>query len=127
LVEFVDIYPTLCELAGLIPPDGLEGWSFGPLMQRPARPWKAAAFSQYPRSANRQRLMGYSMRTARYRYTQWRLRDDPTRVVARELYDHQSDPQENVNLAARPDADRQVLAKLAAQLERGWRGALPPE
>ncbi|HUR59112.1 MAG TPA: sulfatase, partial [Opitutaceae bacterium] len=50
LVEFVDIYPTLSELAGLPLPNHLEGSSFKPLLDNPDRPWKAAAFSQYPRS-----------------------------------------------------------------------------
>src|SRR5687768_13626882 len=48
LVELVDVYPTLCALAKLSPPDGLEGTSFAPLMEDPKRPWKTAAFSQYP-------------------------------------------------------------------------------
>src|SRR5687768_16882371 len=61
LVEFVDIYPTLAELAGLQPTDGLEGTSFAPLIADPTRPWKSAAFSQYPRQGGQ--VMGYSMRT----------------------------------------------------------------
>jgi arylsulfatase A-like enzyme len=67
LVEFVDIYPTLCELAGLPLTKGLEGTSFAPLLDNPNRPWKKAAFSQYPR----ERLMGHAMRTDRYRYVEW--------------------------------------------------------
>jgi arylsulfatase A-like enzyme len=49
LVEFVDIYPSLCELAGLPLPSHLEGTSFAPLLNAPEQPWKTAAFSQYPR------------------------------------------------------------------------------
>ncbi len=49
LVEFVDIYPTLCDLAGLPLPSHLEGTSFAPVLADPQRAWKTAAFSQYPR------------------------------------------------------------------------------
>jgi arylsulfatase A-like enzyme len=124
LVEFVDIYPSLCELAGLKLPDHLEGTSFAPVLEKPDRKWKAAAFSQYPRSSGRKRLMGYSMRTDRYRFTRWALRHDPAKVDAIELYDHQSDPQENVNIANDP-ANRELMEQLTKQLEAGWRGARP--
>jgi arylsulfatase A-like enzyme len=120
LVEFVDIYPTLCELAGLPLPGHLEGRSMVPLLDDPSRPWKSAAFSQYPRN----NLMGYSMRTERYRYTRWVDRKDPARVDSVELYDHQSDPRENVNLAGNP-AHAALLKQLEAQAAGGWRGALP--
>ncbi|MEA3403076.1 MAG: sulfatase [Armatimonadota bacterium] len=118
LCEFVDIYPTLCELCGLEMPDHLEGVSLAPLMDDPEREWKSAAFSQYPRG----RAMGYSMRTDRYRYTQWQGEDE---VVAQELYDHQEDPGENVNLAGRPESAG-VVQELSAMLEAGWEAALPP-
>jgi arylsulfatase A-like enzyme len=121
LVEFVDIYPTLCEAAGLPLPDHLEGTSFAPLLADPQRPWKDAAFSQYPRG----KIMGYSMRTDCYRLTQWLQREDPEEVVAVELYDHQSDPGETVNLAADP-ANAALVAKLAVKLRADWREALPP-
>ncbi|MEA2736499.1 MAG: iduronate 2-sulfatase [Humisphaera sp.] len=121
-VEFVDIYPTLCDTAGLSKPDGLEGVSFLPLLDDPKRPWKSAAFSQYPRG---QKAMGYSMRTDRYRYTEWQARDDSKQVLARELYDHQADPGETKNVAVEPNR-AQTVKELSEQLRRGWRGALPP-
>jgi iduronate 2-sulfatase len=127
LVEFVDIYPTLSELAGLALPKHLEGTSFKPLLDEPNRPWKPAAFSQYPRNAGRSgggALMGYSMRTDRYRFTVWVARDDHTRVDAIELYDHQTDPQENTNIARLP-ANAALVERLMAQWRRGWQGALP--
>jgi arylsulfatase A-like enzyme len=97
LTEYVDIYPTLCEACGLSVPEHLEGRSMMPLVKDPDRPWKTAAFSQYPRG----KVMGYSMRTARFRYTEWQDRTTGA-VLARELYDHEKDPQENVNAAADP-------------------------
>jgi len=119
LVEFVDIYPTLTELAGLPLPAHLEGLSFKPLLDDPARAWKPAAFSQYPRG---QKLMGYSMRTDRYRFTVWVGRNDHSRIEAIELYDHQTDPQENTNIARHP-ANAKLVEELMAQWRGGWRAA----
>jgi iduronate 2-sulfatase len=122
LVEFVDVYPTLSQLAGLPLPGHLEGTSFKPLLDNPGRPWKPAAFSQYPRG---KKLMGYSMRTDRYRLTVWLGRNDHTHVDAIELYDHQEDPQENVNIAKQP-ANAALVKQLMEQWRKGWQGAKPP-
>jgi arylsulfatase A-like enzyme len=122
LVEFVDLYPTLAELAGLPQPAHLEGTSLVPVLRNPAKAVKSAAFSQYPRPHNGQQLMGYSMRTERYRFTRWVERNDHSKIVATELYDHQTDPQENVNIAGDPK-QAALVAKLTAQWEQGWRGA----
>ncbi|MDX9982132.1 MAG: sulfatase [Lentisphaeria bacterium] len=120
LTEFVDIYPTLCELAGLPLPPHLEGTSFAPLVENPQRPWKRAAFSQYPRGGD---VMGYSMRTERHRYTEWIRRSGTTEAI--ELYDHETDPQENTNLAVRPE-HAELVARLGTLLHEGWRAARPP-
>jgi len=119
LVEFVDMYPTLAELCGLPLPEELEGTSFAPLLDNPDRPWKSAAFSQYPRG----QAMGYTLRTDRYRYTEWAKRGEPP--VGVELYDHQTDPGENVNIAGRPE-NKDTVAKLSEMLRKGWKAALPP-
>ena len=119
LVEFVDIYPTLCEAAGLPLPDHLEGTSMMPLLDDPGRPWKKAAISQYPRG----KLMGYTMRTDRWRYTEWRDRRTK-QPVARELYDHESDPGENTNVASRSE-HRDTVERLSQTLRAGWRAARP--
>jgi arylsulfatase A-like enzyme len=119
LVEFVDIYPSLCDLCDLPKPDHLEGLSFVPLFSDPDREWKQAAFSQYPRRDT----MGYTMRTRSFRYTEWR--DVQTgEVKARELYDHRSDSLENVNAANKPEY-AETVAQLAEMLNRGWRSVLP--
>jgi iduronate 2-sulfatase len=129
LVEFVDIYPTLSELAALPLPAHLEGVSLKPLLEQPDRPWKSAAFSQYPRTKGQTStpngLMGYSMRTDRYRFTVWVDRLDHTKIDAIELYDHQHDPLENTNVASDP-ANTELVQKLMAQWRKGWQGAKPP-
>jgi arylsulfatase A-like enzyme len=119
LTEYVDIYPTLSEVCGLAVPEHLEGVSMAPLLKNPEQPWKKAAFSQYPRG----KVMGYSMRTKDFRYTEWKNRKTGE-VLARELYDHRKDPQENVNAAGLPEYEQDVR-RLSAMLKRGWRGALP--
>jgi arylsulfatase A-like enzyme len=144
LVEFVDIYPTLCELAGLPLPAHLEGTSFVPLLNEPQKQWKPAAFSQYLRPARavykvvplaipnppgydeypREDTMGYTMRTDRHRFTIWHPVKDPSHLLAVELYDHRTDPAENVNLAGRPE-NAGLVKELTAQLHRGWQAARP--
>jgi iduronate 2-sulfatase len=119
LTEFVDIYPTLCDLCDLEKPGHLEGLSMVPLLENPQRPWKKAAFSQYPRS----NAMGYSMRTDRYRYTEWRSRKSGE-VVGREIYDHDRDPAENRNIAAH-GKNAKLVVKLSAMLRDGYQAARP--
>jgi arylsulfatase A-like enzyme len=117
LVEFVDMYPTLCELCGLPVPVHCEGISLVPLLSDPLYPLKKAAFSQYPRG----KVMGYAMRTDRYRYVEWReITTDE--IQARELYDHTKDAQENVNIANK--LDDSLLEELSSQLNAGWQAAL---
>jgi len=134
LVEFVDLYPTLAELCGLPVPGSLEGASMVPLLHQPDRTWKTAAFSQYPRRRQNPsqsttavlsgEIMGYTMRTAHHRYTEWRPKagGDPLEV---ELYDRTRDPHETANVAAEP-AYHDTLETLRARMAAGWRGALPP-
>ena len=126
LVEFVDMCPTLCELCDLPLDDGLEGLSFVPLIDDPNRPWKSAAFSQYrrviPGYGQIARGMGYSMRTDRYRFTEWVV--PGTEFRAYELYDHQTDPGENYSLAT--DAEYgPLMRELTEKLHAGWQKAVP--
>ena len=122
LVEFVDIYPTLAELAGLPLPKTLEGTSMKPLLEDPKLADESAAFSQYPRNKDKKNLMGYSMRADRYRFTCWVDKNDHTKVDAIELYDHQTDPEENKNIANDPK-NKALVEKLTIQWNAGWRGA----
>jgi flagellin-specific chaperone FliS len=69
--------------------------------------------------------MGYTMRTDRYRFTAWMDRSDHSKVDAVELYDHQADPQENVNIATQPE-NAALVKELTAKLNAGWKAALPP-
>ena len=114
LVEFIDIYPTVSDLAGLTAPESIDGSSFLALLRNPALAFKSAAFSQFPRRGG---VMGYAMRTDRYRYVEWRTRGFGD-VLARELYDHNVDDKETENIIDRAtDAlKRQLASKLASQI-----------
>ena len=111
LVEALDIYPTLLDLCGLEQPSHLQGESFVPLLQNPLLKGPEEAVSQYPRSG--QSVMGYSLRTDRYRYTEW-VQQSTGNVVAREIYDHFLDPMEHTNVLSTTDAT--VLSELSNQL-----------
>ena len=117
LTEFVDIYPSLADLCGLPIRPELEGHSFAPLLDDPTRQWKRAAFSQYSRGE----VMGRSMRTDPYRYTEWARPGEAPQAV--ELYDHDTDPRETRNIVGEHG---KLVAKLSEQLRAGWRAALPP-
>jgi iduronate 2-sulfatase len=112
LVEFVDIYPTLCTLAGLPVPADLEGISMTPLMRRPDRSWKHAVFTQFLREGiwtapDGKEYMGYAVRTDRYRYVEW-VRWDTRELAAVELYDLEADPLENENIAEKPENQQHI-------------------
>jgi iduronate 2-sulfatase len=89
-VELLDIYPTLVELCGLPAVAELEGKSLVPLLRDPNRAWSEVAYTQVLRGA----VMGRSVRDARWRYTEW-----GAGAQGAELYDHDADPREYVNLA----------------------------
>jgi len=101
LVEFVDIYPTLADLCGLEVPKYLHGKSLRPLLENPEADWDGMALSRY--------YDGISLRTERYRYTEWveLIREEgygeERKTYARMLYDLQKDPDENVNVAELPE------------------------
>jgi len=92
VVEFIDIFPTIAELCGVRPPDGLEGISLTPLLLNPMATWTRPAFSQVVFAE----APGRSIRTDRWRYNEWGNDGDQ----GRELYDLLKDPREMQNLAS---------------------------
>ena len=129
LVELIDLYPTLTELAGLPAASGVEGRSLVPLLRDPRQPGKDVAISQHPHpSYGAATHMGYTLRTARFRYVEWR--DLTTGVVTdRELYDHAADGAETRNRIADPAqsaAARELAARAAAFVAAGRRWAADP-
>lgn len=123
LVEFVDVMPTLYEACDLSPDETAEGTSLLPLMKEPDRSWKKAAFSQYPRAVDKVgAVMGRSMRTDRWRFTEWRNEPGTFRMV--ELYDMQNDPMGNENVAKREE-HAGLIKELTRQLRAGWKEARP--
>ena len=130
IVEFIDIFPTVCRLAGLSTPATSEGVSLHPLLENPDAPWTRSAFTQILRLARDDsslkaplealpQVMGRAITTERFRYIEW---NDGTLGV--ELYDHQTDPTESVNLASDP-AHAQTLSRLRSDFPAQVR-ALPP-
>jgi uncharacterized sulfatase len=103
-VELVDIYPTLADLCGLTPPANLEGKNLCPLLENPKAPWTKPALTQQVRRESGKVIMGYSVRTERWRYTEW-----DGGAAGTELYDQNADPHEYQNLAK----DAQYASQLA--------------
>lgn len=111
LAEFIDIYPTLCDLAGLKKPSHLEGQSLVPLIKNPESSGKGFAVGRFRN--------GDTIRTDRWRYTEYTSAENSGKgaTVARMLYDHTRDPAENFNLAMRPEY-KQVIGELSRELNR---------
>lgn len=124
IVEFVDIYPTLCALANVDAPQDLDGRSLVPLLESPEREWDGFATTQILRPADGRLsspVMGCSIRTHRYRYTEWGEGE-----FGVELYDHQADPHEFNNLAQDPDRSaRQTIERLRPMLHERTSGKIP--
>ena len=114
LAELVDVYPTLADLCGLDPPAHLMGRSLRPVLENPLRTARDSALTTFdthdrvqPRRPLRPRAVGYTIRTDRWRYTEW----GPDGQHGRELYDHWNDPKEFVNLALAP-SEQETVARL---------------
>ncbi|MFC6102946.1 sulfatase [Olivibacter domesticus] len=124
LVELVDLYPTLANLAGLPIPNDLDGTTMVPLMKDTKLAWKRAVFSQFPRPwmyKDQPEVMGYSVRTKDFRYTEWRNFKDG-KVQSTELYNYQKSRLESRNLSALKQYDH-VKSELKQLLDDGWQKA----
>jgi choline-sulfatase len=108
MVEYVDIFPTLCDLAGIEKPAQLQGKSLAPLLEDPAQDWSDAVFTRWKEADN--------ITTTRYSYTEWY--DDEGDRFARTLFDHDTDSLEVINLAEQA-ASLPVVEELAARLPIG--------
>ena len=122
LVETVDLYPTLVELAGLPAPKtshALDGRSLASTLRNPSSPTKEAVFHSYPRSRPGDgAIIGRAVRTERYRLVEWKKPGAAADTADLELYDYASDPLESKNLAAaQPAVVARLRALLAAQPE----------
>jgi iduronate 2-sulfatase len=124
IVEFVDIYPTLTSLAGVKSPSNLAGRDLSPLLTNPSTDWDGLAVTQVLRpqdSRLKTMVMGCSIRTDRWRYTEWAEGKEGL-----ELYDHHADPMEFNNLAIAPDeAAAAVIRKLQPELRSRASGQVP--
>ena len=105
LTEFIDIYPSLCELAGLPLPEHLDGESFVPQLKDPSLPGKDAAVGRFKQ--------GDTIRTDLFRFSEYT--NPKGQQTGRMLYDHQSDPGENVNISENEN-QAAVVKRLTTQL-----------
>jgi iduronate 2-sulfatase len=110
LVETVDLYPTLAEMAGLPIPEGLDGRSFAALLTDPTAAHRDHAIHVYPRND----LLGRAIRTERHRLVEWKKPGADPATAAIELYDYEGDPDETTNLAPENPAIVAELQKLLA-------------
>lgn len=109
-VELVDLHSTLADLCGLTPPKDLAGASLKPLLDDPMGKWDRAAFTQVWRG----NFPGHSVRTERWRYTEW---DNGKKGT--ELYDHETDPQEWKNRADDPKF-AETVKEMQALVRKNW-------
>jgi len=125
LSEFVDVFPTICDLAGVPIPNKLDGLSLKPLMLNNNAKVNDYSISQYPRKLKKlemikkgytdSKIMGYSMRTDKYRFTIWmnnftsKQPFNEFKVYAFEMYDYVKDPLEKVNVVN--DKDYATISK----------------
>jgi iduronate 2-sulfatase len=114
MVETVDLYPTLAELAGLPPPSGLEGRSFTSALRDPALGHRNYVFHVYPRGER----IGRAVRTNQYRLVEWKVPGADPSTAGIELYDYIADPLETKNIAPdKPEIVTRLRAMISSQPE----------
>ncbi len=123
--EFVDVYPTLCDLAGIPKPDHLQGESLVPVLNDPEKEIKDYACSIFPRDRedDSKTVTGFSIRTDQYRYMEW-IHLASGKTMGRELYDHQTDPLENRNVADHA-GNKEIVSHLSGMLHKQYDAAIP--
>lgn len=111
LVELIDLYPTLCDLAGLEIPSHVQGKSFLSLLGDPSQPNRTSAYSSYPHG----KKIGHSIRMGDFRYTEWYDKEggDPEAAV---LTDLESDPGEVTNIIKNSDSLAEVREELRKRI-----------
>ena len=130
-VSHIDLFPTLTELCGVKAPSNIQGQSLIPMLKDPNVTGRGWAITQVTRGAagaqaaqnpnvNEKRFFGYSLRTARWRYTEW---DEGNQ--GRELYDHDVDPLEQTNLASKQEHAKTV-EELSKQVRTAVKSTFPP-
>jgi iduronate 2-sulfatase len=131
-ISLVDVFPTLAELCQVKTPGNLQGQSLVPLLKDPSAAGRGWAITQVSRGGGARakdtrpvgsegsRYFGYSLRTPRWRYTEW---DEGAQ--GRELYDHEVDPRELTNLADDPDHTK-IIEELSQQLASAVKTTFPP-
>ena len=107
LVEYVDVYPSLCELAGLSKPFHLQGRSFVPLAKNPELPWKDAVYSRW--------IRGETIITPTHTYTEW-FDDKSGEMTANMLYNLEEDPDETVDVSGKGN-NRDLVRNLSQKLQ----------
>ena len=119
-VSQIDLFPTLAALCGVEPPANLQGQNLMPILKDPSEEGRGWALTQVSRGGRGSGFFGYSLRTPRWRYTEW----DQGRE-GRELYDHNTDPRELKNLADDP-AHADTVKRLSRQLQAAVEETYPP-
>jgi arylsulfatase A-like enzyme len=108
LIEFVDVYPSLCELAGLEKPFHLQGKSFVPLAENPNQKWKDEVYCRW--------IKGETIVTKSYTYTEW-FDDKTGKITDRMMYNLVEDPEETVNISEQKE-NEPLVRELSAKIEK---------